>query len=265
MKLSNLIDEVVGIRWSQTLSGASSARNARACCALLGDPEASEVSYKLLCDLRTKFRSAGLAEATVNRHLSAVQTCLREGLRLGHLSRLPAIPARGKEKGRDRVLAKDEVTELTSKMTLVHSRLTWFLFDTGLRVSEALNLKVEDLTDDDCVLVRTLKGGPPRVVPLTARAKQQVVVRGGGIFQTTQDSYNGAWSRAKSRSSLRKDPQVVPHALRHSAASRLVSNGADIFLVKEFLGHRDIKTTVRYSHLAPSRLRAVTGFLGADK
>ena len=53
---------------------------------------------------------------------------------------------------------------------------------------------------------------------------------------------------------MRDDPQVVPHVLRHTCASRLAQSGVDIKRIQEFLGHRTLSMTLRYAHLSPKHL-----------
>lgn len=143
------------------------------------------------------------------------------------------------------------------------------LYATGMRVSELCKLKIADL-DDTFVKVQG-KGKKDRVVPVGKKAIEAVdafllnyrkevkeenaplfvTVRGKPIDRVT------VWSRVKvyARSaSIRKS--ISPHTLRHSFATHLLENGADLRLIQDMLGHEDIGTTDRYTHVAGSRLKA---------
>lgn len=143
------------------------------------------------------------------------------------------------------------------------------LYATGMRVSELCKLKISDL-DDTFVKVQG-KGKKDRVVPVGKKAIEAVDVfllnyrkevkeenaplfvslRGKPIDRVT------VWSRVKvyARSAnIRKS--ISPHTLRHSFATHLLENGADLRLIQDMLGHEDIGTTDRYTHVAGSRLKA---------
>jgi site-specific recombinase XerD len=259
MKLDSLITKTAETRWLGP-SASAQIRNARRCCMILGNPEAHEVTYSHLVQVQKALEGAAVSGPTINRHLAALMTALREGARLG-VATVPPSPRRRKERCRERVLSEDEVSAITANMPSDLARFVWFLFDTGMRVSEAAALRASDVRDG-VAYVKTLKGGANRSVPLTKRA---MAAWQAGFPDVTQDRLNSSWNRAKKQTAMASDRDVVPHALRHSAASRLVSAGMDIFVVKEFLGHRDLKTTTRYTHLSPRRLRAAADILDTDR
>jgi integrase/recombinase XerD len=146
------------------------------------------------------------------------------------------------------------------------------LYAGALRVSELVNAKLEDLkTEAGYMLVRG-KGDKERVVPLGKSAQQAVsvylaqarpvlvsaksspllFVAGGGRGLTRQRIWQMV--RGASAASGRK---ASPHMLRHSCATHMVENGADLRTVQTILGHADISTTQVYTHLALDRLRTV--------
>ena len=142
----------------------------------------------------------------------------------------------------------------------------------ALRVSEIIGVKLEDLKLElGCVLVRG-KGDKERIVPLgksaqhalTAYIKQGRPVLAGSkssalLFLgrgTRKLTRQRVWQMVKAASSA-AGRHASPHMLRHSCATHMVENGADLRTVQTILGHADISTTQVYTHLALDRLKNV--------
>jgi integrase len=70
----------------------------------------------------------------------------------------------------------------------------------------------------------------------------------------TQPQFRAVWNSAKDEVGLGSDPQVVPHILRHTCASRLVQGGIDMRRIQMWLGHQTLQMTMRYAHLATNDL-----------
>lgn len=153
------------------------------------------------------------------------------------------------------------------------SALLEFLYGVGARISEAVDLNVSDL-DFVSELVRLRgKGGKERIVPIGSHAIQSInayLVRGRPALATSASvalflnarggrlSRQSAWAILKGaaeRAGLRQE--ITPHTLRHSFATHLLENGADIRVVQELLGHSSIATTQIYTLVTVERLREV--------
>jgi len=155
------------------------------------------------------------------------------------------------------------------------------LYSCGLRVSEALNLDLEDVSLDESSVRVIGKGDRERRLPvgdvavaaldryvaeirpqLLARSKAPVTNRRGGpLFVTDRGQRLGrmaAW-RLIRRAALvgGVTGHVTPHTLRHSFATHLLEGGADLRVVQELLGHASITTTQLYTHLTGERIRQV--------
>lgn len=152
------------------------------------------------------------------------------------------------------------------------------LYSTGLRVSELVGLEIDDVdAAGEAVRIRG-KGKKERVVPLGSHALAALRryldmlrsdARFAGLFDGTRGSrpmfVNKHGSRLSSRSVRRKldkylkqvglDPTISPHTLRHSFATHLLENGADLRSVQELLGHQSLSTTQVYTHLTAQRLQ----------
>lgn len=151
------------------------------------------------------------------------------------------------------------------------------LYSTGIRVSELVELNLEDIDEENEALLVRGKGKKERLVPLGAHAlaalrRYKQVIMGDPRFRNVWESggvkplmINKHGGRISARSVRRKldkylkqiglDPTVSPHTLRHSFATHLLDNGADLRSVQELLGHQSASTTQVYTHLTTQRMR----------
>ncbi|MGH2639114.1 MAG: site-specific tyrosine recombinase [Rhabdochlamydiaceae bacterium] len=138
------------------------------------------------------------------------------------------------------------------------------MYASGLRVSEVCQLNIGDVSDD---FVRVKgKGGKERIVPVAEVAIRELdyflvnfrTEGEGAIFVTTRGtrmSRISVWDRVKfyaGKVGILKS--VSPHTLRHSFATHLLENGADLRVIQELLGHANIATTDRYTHISHKHL-----------
>jgi integrase/recombinase XerD len=150
------------------------------------------------------------------------------------------------------------------------------LYAGGVRVSEVADARLEDLKlDMGYILVRG-KGDKERMVPLgvpAQQALQQYLKSGREVIAKTKTTtksspllFLGAAGRRLTRqrlwqlvgkASLSSGRHASPHMLRHSCATHMVENGADLRTVQTILGHSDISTTQIYTHVALDRLKSV--------
>lgn len=140
------------------------------------------------------------------------------------------------------------------------------IYATGIRVSEACNLKISDVSDDFIKVVG--KGKKERIVPIGKKALKAIdhylvhfrdEAREGYLFTSKSGKKLDritVWRRIKfyaQKVGIRKE--ISPHTLRHSFATHLLENGADLRLIQDMLGHEDISTTDRYTHISQSHLQ----------
>jgi site-specific recombinase XerD len=227
-------------------------------------------------------RADGLAPATLSRRVSAVRSYFRHLVLIGIREDNPAaaiqLPRRAQRL--PRALSPAEMERLieaaagTSPRALRDHALVELLYGAGLRVSEAVGLE-KGAVDLDDRIVRVLgKGGKERLVPLgrpAAEAVRRYLALGRPHLDRRYraelflNARGGALTRAGAFLILRKladkaglDPERVhPHLLRHSFATHLLEGGADLRSVQEMLGHADLGTTERYTHVSDRRRREV--------
>lgn len=226
-------------------------------------------------------QQAKRAPATVARHLAAIKAFYRFLVTEGMAPTNPAAEI-ASPKPRSRlpgVLTVGEIEQLldaASPTTILGMRdraILETLYATGLRVSELTGLNVEDL-DLTGGVVRCLgKGGRERIVPIGSICARYVGLyldrarpvldrrfnrrlflnRQGGTL--TRQTVHKLIYRYAQQAGITK--RVGPHTLRHSFATHLLDNGADLRVVQEMLGHADISTTQIYTHLTLRKLRNV--------
>lgn len=175
------------------------------------------------------------------------------------------------------VLTKEEVEKLlrspnTGQVLGLRDRaMLELMYATGLRISEIINLKLEDLHLTRGTLQTLGKGHKERIVPVgdeaikwvnryleEARPKLLKQKRSNYLFLNFHGNNltrQGVWKNLKAevrKAGIQKN--ITPHTLRHSFATHILENGADLRIVQELLGHADISTTQIYTHLSNKQL-----------
>jgi integrase/recombinase XerD len=229
-----------------------------------------------------EMRAAGLSASTIARRVSAVRAYFRHLVLLGARSENPAaaLPLPKRARKLPRVLSPGETERLIDAATgstprhLRDRALVELLYGAGLRVSEAVGLEKGGI-DLEARVVRVVgKGGKERLVPLgrpAAEAVRRYLALGRPHLDRRYrpelflNARGGPLTRAGAFLILRRlaeraglEPERVhPHLLRHSFATHLLEGGADLRSVQEMLGHADLGTTERYTHVSDRRRREV--------
>ncbi|HTG09984.1 MAG TPA: site-specific tyrosine recombinase XerD [Candidatus Eisenbacteria bacterium] len=221
-------------------------------------------------------RRRGLGGRSIARHLSAVRGLYRFLLEAGRVPRDPTqhldSPRPARRLPRTLSMADAaalvEAPDATRPDGLRDRALLELLYASGLRASEVLGLRIEDVNFKAGYVIVIGKGDRQRLVPAGARALDWVrrylstirprqvrrecpalfLNRSGGAM--SRQALWGLIRRAARRAGLRA--AVSPHTLRHSFASHLLERGADLRSVQAMLGHVDISTTQIYTHLPSS-------------
>jgi len=222
----------------------------------------------------------GLAPASVARKLAAVRGLHRflakEGLEAVDPTRLLDRPRRiesfPKALGVDQVFALLAVPSLTTKAGRRDRALLEFLYATGARVSEAVEVDLGDIDLEERTAVLTGKGDKQRLVPVGVPATEAIAAwlpdrlelmrPGRNIDAVFVNLRGGRLSRQSMFRLIRRhaaaiglDPATIsPHTLRHSAATHMVEGGADLRTVQVMLGHARISTTQVYTRVSPQHL-----------
>jgi len=230
--------------------------------------------------------SNSLDGRSVGRKLSAIRHFYRYLLLDGKIEKDPTlnIDSPNQWKVLPKSLSHDEVeatlaatgprneTARSQALALRNHAMLELLYAGGVRVSEVADARLEDLKlDMGYILVRG-KGDKERMVPLGVPAQQslqQYLRSGREVLARKRSSpllFLGTGARRLTRqwvwqlvgkASLASGRHASPHMLRHSCATHMVENGADLRTVQTILGHADISTTQIYTHVALDRLKSV--------
>jgi integrase/recombinase XerD len=231
-------------------------------------------------DLREWLTDLGrtkLSENSKRRMISAMRGFYKFLMIDGHIENNPAENLDAPQKGfyLPKFLNQSEIETLlaspdVSQETGLRDRaILELMYACGLRVSEAVDVQMRDIDLDSGILTTTGKGSKTRRVPVGSSAvewvKSYLVVRRKKSNVGVEHLFVTPAGRPLNRQIIHKLvaeyaekcglPDVSPHTLRHSFATHLVQNSADIRSVQQMLGHADISTTQIYTHMTDAHLR----------
>jgi integrase/recombinase XerD len=220
-------------------------------------------------------RGKGLEINSISRNLVAVKMFYRfllmEGLIKEDTTSLIEFPRVSKKL--PHVLSSREINLLLDKanfkvkLGLRDQAVLELFYATGLRVSELIYLKINDVNMENCMLKCLGKGSKERIIPFGNMAYQSLklyldrtrpkLVKNpdeDALFLNSRGeslSRQGVFYLVKLYAKKAKiEKKVTPHTLRHTLATHLLENGADLRSVQEMLGHSDISTTQIYTHVS---------------
>ena len=261
----------------------------------LGHPPALDELDVVVCRSYLASLHGANDAVTIGRKLSSLRAFFRLAVRrrLVRSSPVAALRAPKRAKSLPMFLGKEDVGRLLdargprpdagADQLALESALFEVIYGAGLRVSEACGLDVGDIEVDGgraYVRVRQGKGRKDRIVPVGGKARAALdawaaqrtarlaearksagrTAAGAALFVSRRGLRLGP--RAVRRLLDRREqvtgtPRVSPHALRHSFATHLLGEGADLRAIQEMLGHASLRTTQRYAHVDIDHLMAV--------
>ncbi len=219
----------------------------------------------------------GMNPSTIGRRISSIRSFYLFLQQEGIINiKIPEVQAPKKAQHLPTVLTAEEVELLLNqpdlnKITGIRDKaMLETMYASGLRVSELLELNKSSI-DLENQLIRVVgKGNKERIVPLGDYATEYLIkyfneVRSKNIGRNTKYVFLGQNGKPLSRQYFFKmikgyaqsagiNKDISPHSLRHSFATHLLENGADLRLVQEMLGHSNIATTQIYTHVSSERI-----------
>lgn len=278
--IDNYINFLVVVKRSSQNTVASYRRDLLKLCSYIESIGCSSISDINSSDLNTyvlDLKSQGMSLATISRNVASIKSfflyLLKQGVvREDYTEQLkpPKI-----EKKVPETLSVEEVSlllEQPSKTTPKEIRdkaMLELLYATGMRVSELISLKIEDVNlAMSYIICRDLN--KERVIPIEQAARQALENYINGVRQIMCENSDYLFTNLKGQPMSRQgfwklikayavkagiDKDITPHMIRHSFASHLVTNGADLKAVQEMLGHSDISTTQIYLKSRQSRIK----------
>ena len=228
-------------------------------------------------------RSVGKSSKTISRQISSIRSFHQFLLREKVTNQDPTVHLEmpKKEQSLPKVLSIEEIDALLTAPSeekpqgIRDIAILEMMYGSGMRISELIELNLEDV-HMTMGFVRVFgKGGKERIIPLgrsamlacanyLEHARPQLLgnaPKNDAFFITQRGkrfTRQGCWKIIKEYAAAANiSKEITPHVLRHSFATHLIENGADLRAVQELLGHADISTTQIYTHVSKTRLSEV--------
>ena len=243
---------------------------------------AREITIDHITEYLADRKRAGLAASSIKLVVVALKIFFRFLLGKGAVRRDPTetlslprieryLPETLNEIQTEQLL---EAIDTTAPLGLRDRAMIELLYASGLRISELANARLENFNAEERILRVVGKGSKTRLVPVGRKACEALAAylsterpkllsrrTGNEIFLSirgTKMTTVRVWQIVKKHAKQSGlEANVYPHLLRHSFATHLLGNGADLRIIQEMLGHADISTTQVYTHVDQQRLKAV--------
>jgi len=245
----------------------------------------SEYSNKELLKLNTNdiekyLSSLDLEPSSISNNLSSFKSFYNYYIKIGKISNNPidSIDSPKLIKKLPTYLTVDEIDqlldiEIIDAFSARNKSILELLYSSGLRISELISLEFKNIDLNDCIIRIMGKGSKERIVPINDIAIHYLKIYVKDyrklLVKTEQNNYiylnnhgkkmtrQGVYKMIK-KLTLDKNikKEVSPHTIRHSIATHMLENGADLRIIQEFLGHSDIGTTQIYTHLTNEKLKS---------
>jgi integrase/recombinase XerC len=245
-----------------------------------------QIDHLLLRKYLATLKEEQLSRRSIARKISCLRSFFKFLCRQGYVNNNPilGVSTPKLEKRLPEFLYPEELESLlklpdiSTVLGIRDSAILEVFYSSGLRLQELVGLTLADLDLDGGYLRVYGKGSKERLVPLGGCAKRalikylkevrpQLIAKGNSSKQTMNVFLNYRGTRLSGRSiqrlmdkylqQLALHRKISPHTLRHTFATHLLENGADLRVVQELLGHVDISSTQIYTHLTKERIRAV--------
>lgn len=212
------------------------------------------------------FSEKGSSASLINQHINAIQFFYREILRVPQKVHFKYAK---KPQKLPIVISRNEIQKCIFSVSNAKHRLIISLaYAAGLRISEVRDLRVQDIDFENTLLhIKGGKGQKDRITPFSEKLSDSLrnQIAGKDILDIVFESSRGTklnlrtlqkiFENALKKSGIQKSATF--HSLRHSFATHLIENGTDIRYIQELLGHQNIRTTQRYTHVTNPKLRNI--------
>lgn len=245
-------------------------------------PAIDEISSSIVRSWLASLKEQAISSKTINRKISSLKSYFKYELRLGHIASTPmtVISSLKVNKRLPSFIAQKDIQLLLREvefpgtwMGMTDHLLLQIFYNTGVRLSELINLKESQVDTGNNSLKVLGKGGKERIVPLHnhllglinnyIREKARNNNTHGSEFLLVNDKGTKLYPKYAYRvvrkylGTVSTNERKSPHILRHSFATHLTNNGADINAVKELLGHSSLASTQVYTHNSIDRLKDI--------
>lgn len=241
-----------------------------------GDKSLEDVDRVYINNYIRGLKEKKLAPTSVIRKVASIRGFFKWATSMGILDKNPASTLEQPKvpKRLPKVITVKEIEEILHQdLTELQTVMIELLYSCGLRVSELVNLKTNDIDMNSKYIRCVGKGSKERIIPMGEKAivalkkylpcrelilkkynlnSKKILINDLGRYINRQDVYSFIHTCGK-----KINKNISPHTLRHSFATHLLENGADLRIVQELLGHSDVSTTQLYTHISKKRLKDV--------
>jgi len=251
------------LAYSKANKAGSTQRRDRFSVAQLTSVFAGKYLFEITPRMVEKYKAERLekvAPATVNRELACLKHMYTKAIEWGYVKENPikAVKSLKEPPGRLRYLKPEEVKELVGNCRGYLRSIIVTALNTGMRKGEILALRWKDIDlENRKIAVRNAKNNEARVIPINKTLYQEL----SNLSQKSNGDYVFSDKDGRPLGDIKKGflsalkrsgiEDFHFHDLRHTFGSHLVMQGIDLKTVQQVLGHKDIKMTMRYSHLSP--------------
>ncbi|HIS87828.1 TPA: tyrosine recombinase [Candidatus Avigastranaerophilus faecigallinarum] len=249
----------------------------------LNDRSLSEVTYSTIREYLLYIQQFNYSKTTTARKIASLRTFYRYLYRERIVDTNPAIGVHSPKRGKSlpEFLTESEMEQVLNNIKMDspagyrNRTILELLYATGMRVSELSSLNFENLNLEENEIKVFGKGAKERIVLVSQRAKKfletyiktvrYLIFKDENITPQTPVFINKTGYRLQPQSvrlairdvvdKIELPKHVTPHVFRHSFATKLLENGADLRVVQELLGHSSISNTQIYTHVSTERLK----------
>lgn len=265
--LASVIEAARGMLWEGKASEVRTWQRMEIIADLLGPKTRLDaIDTHTVDGLIKKLKTAGRADATINRYLSHLKTFLTWASKRKYRT-IPVTEIefawKKESAGRIRWITLDEERRIGEYLlSRTHERAEaaqaiWKLIQvaiaTGCRRNELRTVEPSQINGNLLHLWET-KTDTPRTVPMEPHITALLVDLVTSGTMPTERGLRSWWGRIKSHLGLDADDDFVFHACRHTCATRMVDADVNVFVIKEWMGHKVMETTLRYAHVKPQNL-----------
>lgn len=249
----------------------------------LNDKSIAQVNYSVIREYLLYIQQFNYSKTTTARKIASLRTFYRFLYRERVIETNPALGVHSPKKGKSlpEFLTETEIEQVLNNIKMDspagyrNRTILELLYATGMRVSELSNLNFENLNLEENEIKVFGKGAKERIVLISDRAKNflQTYIKTVRYLIFKSENYSSNEPVFINKTGYRLQPQsvrlavkdviekiefpkhVTPHVFRHSFATKMLENGADLRIVQELLGHSSISNTQIYTHVSTERLR----------
>jgi integrase len=228
-------------------------------CNALGNPMAHQFRAGNFLEYRQERMAAGITANTLNHELSYLKAVFNRLIKIGEWTGSNPLRTVDKLLFRERelsFLSLEEVKKLLAELERGRNKdallAAKVCLATGARWSEVMSLSAATVGKERVTFLQT-KNNEPRTIPMSQELCAELRMR---LNQSAFSSCESALRHGMSRCQFRLPRGQKIHVLRHTFASHFVMNNGNLLTLQKILGHRDIKITLRYAHLAPEFLNS---------